>query len=159
MVQSDNVQSETQTSSNSPDPELFQQTLEALLSEETGKIMRSFETVVNSTIALGAAFHDVLESASSDSVPSSNAPFMQLLQKVAKLIVIARDDVRARFPFPATASGHAERVKSVSEALERLQRLVIRLAKNHEIEQKVIERHLARAKPVLHDVGVLIGER
>lgn len=49
-------------------------------------------------------------------------------------------------------------MKRVSVALERLQRLVIHLARDHEIEQEVIERHLARVKPFLHDLGVLVGE-
>lgn len=135
-----------------------EQTLETLFSEEAGKIMRSFETMIDSTIALGMALYDVLDSTSSNNPHSSDAPPNSLPKNVAKLVVAARDDFRARFPFPATAPGHAARVKSVSEALGHLQRLFIRLARHQGVEQGVIEHYLTRVNPLLHDVGVLIGE-
>jgi hypothetical protein len=162
MANADKVRPEARVSPNSPDsgPELLQRSLKTFFSEETGKIIRSFETVINSPVALslGMAVHDVLEFVSSDSVPSNNAPFTQLLKKVATSVAIARDDVRAKLPLPATAPGHAERAKHVSEVLKHLQQLVIRLTRNHEIEQEVVERHLACVNPFLHDVGVLIGK-
>ena len=114
--------------------------------------------MINSTVALGMAFHDVLESPSSDSLPANIAPLYPLLKGMVKLLAIARDDIQAKFPLPSTAPGHAERAKHVFEVLERLQRLVVRLAKDHEIKPEVVERHLTRVKPFLHDMGVLIGE-
>ncbi|KAG8218204.1 hypothetical protein J3R82DRAFT_3765 [Butyriboletus roseoflavus] len=160
MANSDEDQSEAQASSGFSDsgPEPLQRSLEAILSEETGKFIWSFGTMISSTMALGMVVHDVLESASSDSVPSSNALFTPPLKQVALLIAIVYDDFRAKFPLPVTAPGHAARVKRVSKVLGRLQQLVVRLARDYEIEQEVIERHLARVKPLLHDVGVLIGD-
>ena len=157
----DKAQPESQASPNTPEsePEFLQRSLEVLFSEETGRIIRSFETVINSTVALGTAFNDALESASSDSVSSDNTSFSPLLKKVATFVATARDDLRARFPLPATAPGHAEREKHVSAALEHLQQFVTRLARNHKIEQEAVERHLTHVTPLLHDMGVLIGER
>ena len=157
---SDEFQPEARVSPNFPgdEPEPLQRNLEALLFEETGKVIQSFQTMISSIVALGMLLREVFESASSENVPSSNAPFTPLLKQVAKLIAIARDDFRAKFPLPATAPGHATRVKHVSEALEHLQQLVVRLARDYEIEQEVIERHLARVEPLLRDVGVLIGK-
>jgi len=128
------------------------------LSEETGKITRSFETVINSTVALGMAFNDVLRSASSDGGPLNNTSLAPVLKNLAAFVAVARDDFRARLPLPATAPGHAERVIYVSWALEQLQHVVIRRARDNEIGQEVIEHYLARVNPFLHDVGVLIGE-
>lgn len=102
------------------------------------------------------AFQDILESASSEIVPSDT--FALLLKQLATFVAIARDYVLARFPLPAMAPGHAKREIDVSGAIERLQQLVIRVARNYNPEQEVVERHLARVKPFLHDVGVLIGE-
>ena len=48
-------------------------------------------------------------------------------------VVIARDDVRAKFQVPVTTLGHGERAKHVTAVLEHLQQLVMRLARNHEI--------------------------
>ena len=156
MVNSRNIRSEAQALPISPDggSELLPKGLEALLSEETETIIGSFETMLSSSTSLGVAFHDVLEFASSD----SNAPFTPLLKPLAMLVSTALDDFRAQFLLPATAPGHATRVKNVSEALERLRRHLVRLARDHEIEQEVIERHLARSIPFLRDIGVLIGE-
>ncbi|KAF8131026.1 hypothetical protein EV363DRAFT_192798 [Boletus edulis] len=139
-------------------PEFLQRGLENIFSEETGTLSRFFETVINGTVALRVALHDLLELASADSVLSSDAPLAPVLDTVATFVAIVRDDFRARFPLPAMAPGHAKREKHVSDALEYLQQFAIRPTKNHGIEQEVIERHLAGAKPLLHNVGVLIGD-
>ncbi|KAG6374875.1 hypothetical protein JVT61DRAFT_3364 [Boletus reticuloceps] len=146
-----------QVSPNSLDlaPEFLQRSLETLFSEETGTLSRFFETVINGTVALRVALHDLLELTSADSVLSSDAPLAPVLGTVATFVAIVRDDFRARFTLPAMAPGHAKREKHVSDALEYLQQLAIRPAKSH---GEVIERHLARAKPLLHNVGVLIGD-
>lgn len=159
MTYSDDAQPESQAPPNSDGwPELRQHSFEALFAEEVGKIIQSFETVISSTVVLDTALHDILESASPDSVLSDNVLLSPLLKKLVKLVAIAYDDFRAQFPLPAMAPGHAERVKSVSDALERLQQLVIRLARKHEIEQEVIERYLTCVVPFLHHVGILVGE-
>lgn len=148
------------TSPNSLDstPGLHLRSLETIFSEEIGKIIRSIETAINSTVTLGTVLNDIIESGSSDSLPLENAPYAPLLKKVATYVATARDDFRTRFPLPATAPGHAKRAEYVAKAMERIQRLVIRLARKNGIEQEVMERYLTRLKPFLHEVGVLVGE-
>ncbi|KAG9317052.1 hypothetical protein JVU11DRAFT_1239 [Chiua virens] len=77
---------------------------------------------------------------------------------MARLVTVTRNDFRSRFPLPAMAPRHAERVKIVSETFESLQQFVIRLAGDHKVKREVVNRHLSRTKSYLQDITVFIGD-
>ncbi|KAF8438620.1 hypothetical protein L210DRAFT_3646877 [Boletus edulis BED1] len=120
--------------------EFLQRGLEKIFFEETGTLGRFFETVINGTVALRVALHDLLELASADSVLSSDAPLAPVLDTVAMFVAMCatvttfgQGSHSLRWP-QATQSGE----KHVSDALEYLQQLAIRPTRNHGIEQKVL---------------------
>lgn len=127
--------------------------------EETSKITHSVETLIDSTVALGTALNDILLSGSLDGAAPLNNPLLTpLLKEIAKIVAIAQEEFRTKFPLPSTAPGHTQRTKRVSEVLEHLQRVVVHLASDQGMELEAIERHLARIEPFIHSALVLVGE-
>ncbi|KAF9224488.1 hypothetical protein BS17DRAFT_76945 [Gyrodon lividus] len=108
------------------------------------------------TTALDTTLRSIFES--SDDTTGGNAQLHALSKKIVARMTSALDDLLAKFPVPASAPGHVERVRSVLEFVEQGQQWTVRLGKTYGVEQGVLEPHLATLRPYVHELGVLIGD-
>ncbi|KIJ11461.1 hypothetical protein PAXINDRAFT_15673 [Paxillus involutus ATCC 200175] len=58
----------------------------------------------------------------------------------------------------ASAPGHAERVRSVSQSVELAQQLILFLGETYGVKQGVMESHLAVLRPYIEELLVLVGD-
>ncbi|KIJ05162.1 hypothetical protein PAXINDRAFT_21559 [Paxillus involutus ATCC 200175] len=139
-----------------PSPELFQQAFEALRSGDISKLTETFETLVNSTVTLDTALRSILESL--DEMAGQDAQLHALSKKIVAYIMGGLDDFVANLRMPASAPGHAERVRSVSESIEQAQQLINFVGETYGVKQGVMEPHLAVVRPYAEELWVLIGD-
>ncbi|KIJ11460.1 hypothetical protein PAXINDRAFT_15672, partial [Paxillus involutus ATCC 200175] len=136
-----------------PSPELLQQAFEALRFRDISKLTDSFETLVNKTVVLDTALRSILESL--NEMAGQDVQLHALCEKIVPYITGVLGDSVANL---ASAPGHAERVRSVSQSVELAQQLILFLGETYGVKQGVMESHLAVLRPYIEELLVLVGD-
>ncbi|KAF8844776.1 hypothetical protein BDN67DRAFT_877947, partial [Paxillus ammoniavirescens] len=81
-----------------------------------------------------------------------------LSKKIVACIMGVLDDFVANLRMPASAPGHVERVRSVSESVEQAQQLILLVGETYGVKQGVMEPHLAVVRSYIEELWILVGD-